>query len=142
MMRTLSCSCLLVALGLGVYLWVLPPLRPKSGATPIAAPAVQPIQCETAWDLTPPVKEPSYRHESRYALLVFGPKREQRVWMVLDGTTLYVDRNGNGDLTEPDERLEPNGARPFGNPGKYTHTDIFEFTVHTGATSTSKFRLD
>jgi len=66
--------------------------------------------------------------------------------MVLDGTTLYVDRNGNGDLTEPDERLEPNnptdGSNRFGNPGSHTHFDVFEFTVQAGATGRSKFRLD
>jgi hypothetical protein len=27
-----------------------------------------------------------------------------RVWLVLDGDVLYVDRNGNGDLTEKGER--------------------------------------
>ena len=30
----------------------------------------------------------------------------KRVWLVRDGSNLYVDRNGNGDLTEPDERVE------------------------------------
>jgi hypothetical protein len=66
--------------------------------------------------------------------------------MVLDGATLYVDRNGNGDLTEPDERLEPtnpiDGNNRFANPGSHTHFDVFEFTVRAGATGTSKFRLD
>ena len=47
------------------------------------------------WDLTPPIKEPRYQNEPRYALLVFGPNREQRVWLVLDGATLYVDRHAN-----------------------------------------------
>ena len=28
------------------------------------------------------------------------------MWLVHDGMSLYVDRNGNGDLTEPDERFE------------------------------------
>jgi hypothetical protein len=27
------------------------------------------------------------------------------VWLVLDGETLYVDRNANGDLTEPGEKV-------------------------------------
>jgi len=101
---------------------------------------------EQAWDLTPPTKEPKYQHEPRYALLVFGPKREQRVWMVLDGTTLYVDRNGNGDLTEKGERLEPNnpkdGSNRFGGSGSHTHWDVFEFTVEAGATGKSKFLLN
>src|SRR5262249_3478620 len=112
-------------------------LQPKSGIRPSAAPPVHPVQRDSAWDLTPPVKEPAYRQEPRYTLLVFGPQREQRVWMVLDGATLYVDRNGNGDLTEPDERLEPtnpvDGSNRFANPGSHTHFDIFEFTVRAGA---------
>jgi hypothetical protein len=62
-------------------------------------------------------KEPAYQSKSpKYCLLVFGPEAETRVWLVLDlasepteanGTknALYVDRNGNGDLTEPDNRV-------------------------------------
>jgi hypothetical protein len=66
--------------------------------------------------------------------------------MVLDGTTLFVDRSGNGDLTEPGKRIEPNnpkdGSNRFANDGSHTHFDIFEFTVDTGVTGTSKFRFD
>src|SRR5262249_14353916 len=32
-------------------------------------------------------------------------------WLVLDGNTLYVDRNGNGDLTEAKERVGSNGRK-------------------------------
>jgi hypothetical protein len=98
-----------------------------------------------AWDLSPPTKEPKYQKEARYALLVFGVKREQRTWMVLDGTILYVDRNGNGDLTEAGERLEPDnpqdGSNRFGGSGSHTHFDVFKFTVQAGASGTSKFQL-
>jgi hypothetical protein len=52
-------------------------------------------------------KHPKYRSEQpKFGLLVFGPNAEARVWVVIDGDTLYVDRNGNGDLTEPDERFD------------------------------------
>jgi len=51
------------------------------------------------------VKEPKYERKPKYCLLVFGPEAKFRVWLVLDGATLYVDRNGNGDLTEPDKRV-------------------------------------
>ncbi|HVU86068.1 MAG TPA: hypothetical protein VHD36_02025 [Pirellulales bacterium] len=44
--------------------------------------------------------------EQRYCLLVFGPEARKRVWLVHDGPVLFVDRNGNGDLTEPGERIE------------------------------------
>jgi hypothetical protein len=126
-------------------------LIPKSGMRTSAAAGqrppqpVPPAQRAEAWDLTPPTKEPKYQNEPRYALLVFGPKREQRVWMVLDGTTLYVDRNANGDLTEPDKRIEPNnpkdGSNRFAGSGSHTHFDVFEFTVQAGAGGTSKFKL-
>lgn len=35
-----------------------------------------------------------------YLLLAFGPKADFKAWVVLDGDTLYVDANGNGDLTD------------------------------------------
>lgn len=53
------------------------------------------------------LKEPVYQGKPEYCLLVFGPEAQTRVWLVLDGDVLYVDRNGNGDLTEDGERLEP-----------------------------------
>jgi hypothetical protein len=50
-------------------------------------------------------KQPEYKGKPKYALLVFGPEAKTRVWVVLDGQTLYVDRNGDGDLTGKDERF-------------------------------------
>jgi len=58
-------------------------------------------------------KEPTYQARPLYALFVFGPAGEARMWAVLDKTrsdldyydVLYFDRNANGDLTEPDERF-------------------------------------
>jgi hypothetical protein len=57
-------------------------------------------------------KEPAYKGKPLYGLLVFGPQASTRVWVVLDGTDLYVDRNGDGDLTGPGERL-PNDGKDF-----------------------------
>ena len=52
------------------------------------------------------VKEPAYQTKTpKYCLLVLGLEAKTRVWLVQDGDTLYVDRNGNGDLTEEDERV-------------------------------------
>jgi hypothetical protein len=52
-------------------------------------------------------KEPSYQSKAPgYCLLVFGAEAKTRVWIVRDGDTLFVDRNGNGDLTEPDKRIQ------------------------------------
>jgi hypothetical protein len=51
-------------------------------------------------------KEPAYQSkEPLYCLLVFGPEARERAWLVLDDKVLYLDRNGNGDLTEEGERL-------------------------------------
>ena len=60
-------------------------------------------------------KEPAYKGKPRYCLLVFGPEVKTRIWLVVDGNTLYVDRNGNGDLTEKGNRVE--GTPLFDRPG-------------------------
>ncbi len=70
----------------------------------------------TAWgaDLTKIdrtiAKEPAYKSKPAYCLLVFGPEAKTRVWLVRDGDVLYVDRNGNGDLTEDGERVVSEGG--------------------------------
>src|SRR5437868_9329865 len=73
-------------------------------------------------------KEPPYQSKPKYCLLVFGPDAKTRVWLVLDGDVLYVDRNGNGDLTEPDERFTakstPGDTRPT-----YPFAEIREYPV-------------
>lgn len=85
-------------------------------------------------------KEPAYHTKSpRYCLLVFGPEAATRVWLVLDGDALYVDRDGDGDLTDPDERVEVPAFKPSDHPfhdgerevelgsvkdGKVTHTKL------------------
>src|SRR6476469_7441592 len=71
-------------------------------------------------------KEPAYRSKTpRYCLLVFGPEAKTRVWLVQDGDTLYVDRNGNGDLTEAKERIGGPKKGEFA-PGMYTHFNSFD----------------
>jgi len=57
-------------------------------------------------------KEPSYQNKPAYALLVFGPEAKTRVWLAQDGEKIYVDRNANGDLTEPGEKIDPTKIRP------------------------------
>jgi hypothetical protein len=51
-------------------------------------------------------KEPIYQTKApQYGLLAFGPEGADRVWMVLDGDVLYVDRNGDGNLTEAGKKI-------------------------------------
>ncbi|QJX00676.1 hypothetical protein FTUN_8308 [Frigoriglobus tundricola] len=50
-------------------------------------------------------KEPKYQGKPAYCLLVFDAGAKHRVWLVHDGDTLYVDKNGNGDLTDGGEQV-------------------------------------
>jgi len=59
-------------------------------------------------------KVPKYEAKPKYALLVLGPKADAKVWLVEDGKRLYVDRNGNGDLTDDGPPIEPSNVRNLG----------------------------
>src|SRR5260370_38951712 len=61
-------------------------------------------------------QEPTYKNNPKYCLLVFGLEAKTRVWLVLDGDVLYVDRNGNGDLTEDGKRLLKPAFQQLENP--------------------------
>lgn len=58
-------------------------------------------------------REPDYVSTPRYAMFVFGPRAEARMWAVLDRSeaalpyydVLYFDLDGDGDLTDPGERF-------------------------------------
>lgn len=61
-------------------------------------------------------REPAYKDKPRYCLLVFGPEVKSRLWVVQDGDRLFVDRNGNGDLTDDGEPVPlKNGSAEFGS---------------------------
>lgn len=64
-------------------------------------------------------REPVYQTKSpHYCLLAFGLDAKDHVWLVVDGDSLYVDRNGNGDLTEADEKIAATPI-PGRDPEKY-----------------------
>lgn len=50
-------------------------------------------------------KEPAYKTVPMYGLLLLGKEGHRRIWIVRDHDTLYVDRNGNGDLTDPGDAI-------------------------------------
>lgn len=50
-------------------------------------------------------KEPVYSGKPEYVLLLLGAEARRRVWIVIDGEAIYIDRNGDGDLTEAEERF-------------------------------------
>jgi len=61
-------------------------------------------------------KEPTYTDKPLYCLAVIGSEATIRVWLVLDGEKLYVDKNCNGDLTDDgppvelkDKKTDPSG---------------------------------
>lgn len=77
-------------------------------------------------------REPSYKHKPRYCLLLFGPQAKTRVWLVLDGDVLYVDRTGRGDWVKADKKQNPLGMGVLRftideireNDGKARHTQL------------------
>lgn len=124
-------------------------VRPQRGSglkqeLPEEEKSKEPEVKKQAWNLTPPVKVPKYQHLPKYALLAFGPNQETRVWLVLDGETLYVDCHGNGDLTAPECRIvAKQGEVKLGNPGFYK--DIVSYQIdltHLKGTADSQLRLD
>ena len=75
-------------------------------------------------------REPVYQTKApKYGLLVFGPEAKDRVWLVLDGDTLYVDRNGNGDLTEPGEKIAATKAERRDSETDRLSFEVSELTV-------------
>ena len=76
-------------------------------------------------------REPAYQSKTpRYCLVVFGAEAKARMWLVLDDKILYVDRNGDSDLTGADERIEvkpPRGVfetkslKPAGSEYEYSN---------------------
>jgi hypothetical protein len=89
-------------------------------------------------------KEPAYRTRSpTYCLLLFGPEAKTRVWLVHDGDRLYVDRNGNGDLTEEGEEVKAAEQRPnvtSATEGERVETWVWRFDI--GAVREGKLKHD
>jgi hypothetical protein len=89
-------------------------------------------------------KQPAYASKKpKYCLLVFGPKAKTRVWLVLDlaydplkekpgkNDSLFVDLNGDGDLTDPKERIAATVVTKKGSElGLPTNIGDFEVRDH------------
>jgi hypothetical protein len=91
------------------------------------------------------VKEPAYKSKPRYCLLVFGPEAKTRVWLVHDGDTLYVDRNGNGDLTDVGESVSAKvDKRIAAEPGIFDFEagDLAERALLHKGLSCTTFKVD
>lgn len=52
------------------------------------------------------VKVPAFQQaQQQYFLLLLGQKPHREIWIIADGRDFYVDRNGNGDLTDAGEKF-------------------------------------
>ena len=78
-------------------------------------------------------REPVYKSKQPlYGLYVFGPQARTRVWAIFDKSRpdatdydiLYFDRNADGDLTAPEERI----AGKFDKSMGWMEFDIGSFT--------------
>ena len=78
-------------------------------------------------------KEPKYANVPRYALLAFGTRADLKVWLVVDGDKLYVDRDGDGDLTDPDEAIS--------NSGQYSPTFVVDSLKSRSGAEYSNLRV-
>jgi hypothetical protein len=77
-------------------------------------------------------KEPAYQSKTpKYCLLVLGPDAKTRVWLVVDGDRLYIDRNGNGDLTEKGECVK----RQEGTQVRFDAGDVLDADGRTRHTN-------
>src|SRR5262249_22640740 len=103
-------------------------------------------------------REPAYKAaQPLYGLYVFGPDARTRVWAVLDKSkpdapdydVLYFDRNADGDLTPPEDRVVGNvGADGVTfDVGSFTdpltgqkHTDV-SITRHVGESPRVMLRM-
>lgn len=82
-------------------------------------------------------KEQVYKGVPHYSLVVIGPQAEHRSWMVMDGDDLlYFDRNGNGDLTEAEDRIECDRVATnrihLSSKGKFTGMNVFPIGTVAG----------
>jgi hypothetical protein len=65
-------------------------------------------------------REPAYRTKPHYCLVVFGPEAKTRVWLVQDGDILYVDHDGDGDLTKPGNKVHAENRDEGSDDGVHT----------------------
>ena len=134
MRSSLLIGLVVALLAVGVAVWLLHSGLPSKSPLIPSQPAggfllvLEPLDSDddNLPPVTPPdltkvdrrVIEPAGLVNPRYCLLLFGPQAKTRVWIVEAGEMLYVDRNANGDLTEPGEAFAPTERQEFMTVGK------------------------
>lgn len=101
---------------------------------PVFATAADPLKIDRTIG-----KEPKYAGQPKYCLVAFDAEGKERLWLVHDGDSLYVDRNGNGDLTDDGEKITAEKPKVTPADGsKSYHFDVGEVTIagktHKGLT--------
>jgi hypothetical protein len=87
-------------------------------------------------------KEPHYVGQPKYCLLVFGPEAKTRVWLVVDDNFLYVDRNGNGDLTDSGKLEHFTAFRETGLPTIAEERDADGGVIFEGKLKHERLRVN
>ena len=81
-------------------------------------------------------KEVEYRHAPMYSLLVFGADAEHQHWLVVDGNILYIDRNGNGDITDSEDMIlidqKATDKQPISASDEFLESGSFKVTELEG----------
>jgi len=91
-----------------------------------AVPAVKPSFVLTLPKLA---REPVYKCKPKYCVIALGAKAETRMWLVLDGAVLYADLNGNGDLTQPGNRLDQSATEPGDPDPTYPFAEFHKYPL-------------
>jgi hypothetical protein len=89
-------------------------------------------------------KEPAYQSPPKYALLLFGKEAKLRIWVVLDGQTLYLARNADGDLTGNQKRfarIEECRDVEINDPGEKISYLIRHVQTHQDKEQTREFLM-
>src|SRR5205823_1222949 len=85
------------------------------------------------------IKEPKYKATPKYSLMVLGSGGDVKVWMVEDGKRLFVDKNGNGDLTDDGPPIEPSNFRKFSHGWEFHY--LLDAITPTNGSRHTRFEL-
>ena len=87
-------------------------------------------------------RPPSTESKAKYCLLVFGTSGKTQRWLALDDTVIYVDRNGNRDLTDDGEPVKrESGWTQLGNIDVSTGT-FTNLRIQLGTDSSFRLRVN
>jgi hypothetical protein len=86
-----------------------------TAAPPTPVKLISPLPTALLKQRVAPTKEPKYSGSPRYGLITIDGGKA-KVWFVVDGTQLYMDKNGNGDLTDDGPAIASKKLEHFTSP--------------------------